>query len=111
MFNSIFTFNSKFGTKYQVKLVRGQYGNGAKALQFLDAEDGSPVLVATVNTGHIYEPEQIAIKDYSENEGVAEFLEEIGFIDGVDFIEEMGFVDVLICHLSKDAQAFFGIKN
>lgn len=106
MFNTTFKFTTPYST-YNVKLVKGFYGNGNKALQFLDADDGSPVLVATTNLDTVNKPNLITIKNYSENDGVLDFLCEIGFIDGVDHYERSGYVTVPVCHLTDEAQKFF----
>ena len=106
MFNKPFTYNTHYST-YRVNLVRGFYGNGNKAVQFMDADDGSHVLVATTNLGTVNPPDLITVKNYSENEGVLEFLLNIGFVDGVDHYEQAGFVKVPVCHLSAEGQKFF----
>ena len=105
--NSTFTFNTTYGTSFQVTLAKGKYGNGAKALQLIDAEDGMPYGVATVNTGKIYGDDLIAVKDWSENEGMVDFLKEIGFIDRVAAVDQSGYVTVPICHLTPEAVKFF----
>ena len=56
-----------------VKLA--QYSNNRPALQLVDAKNGDLVAVATVNFPDIHlEPNQVIIKNYSENEGIAEAL-------------------------------------
>jgi hypothetical protein len=61
--------------EYTVILTGGSYANGRKAIRILDAEDGLPVMTATVNVPdeHI-EPDEVIIKNYSENEGCLPFL-------------------------------------
>jgi len=100
--NTTFTF-----ANYTVKLARGFYGNGNKALQLLDAEDGSPVLIATTNLGFRNPPNLITIKNWSENEGVLDFLLDIGFIDSVDHYEQAGFAVAHVCRLSAEGKKFF----
>lgn len=105
--NSIFDFHTPWGDIVKVSLVTGQYRNGAKALQLIDTADGGPYAVATVNTGETYPDDQIAVKDWSENEGMVEFLTQIGFIDRVVGMEPCGYVMAHICHLTAEAQNFF----
>ena len=108
MFNDkTFTFRGASGFSYDVRLVRGFYGNGNKALQLVDADDGSPVLIATVNLGARNLPGFITVKDYSENEGVLEFLQEIGFVADVDHYEDSGYVTVPVCRLTPEGEKFF----
>lgn len=89
-------------TDNEVTLSWGRYTNGRKALGLIDVEDGSPVMVATVNIpmADLSETETI-IKDYSENEGVLKFLQENGIVGPVKREIPTGFVrcpvvDILI---------------
>lgn len=62
-------------SKYEVYLSFGAYRNGRTAIELLDANDGFPVMVATVNLDNAHlTGDEIIIKDYSENEGVLDFL-------------------------------------
>ncbi len=62
-------------SKYEVYLSFGAYRNGRTAIELLDANDGFPVMVATVNLDNApLTGDEIIIKDYSENEGVLDFL-------------------------------------
>ncbi len=71
--------------EYTVILTGGSYANGRKAIRILDAEDGSPVMTATVNVPdeHI-EPDEVIIKNYSENEGCLPFLIANGVVSPVE---------------------------
>lgn len=104
---STFGFHTSWGDIVKVTLTAGQYQNGAKALQLIDTSDGGPYAIATVNTGKTYDDDQIVVKDWSENEGMVDFLTEIGFIDQVVGVEPCGYALAYICHLSPDAQNFF----
>lgn len=103
---NVYTFNSKY-VSYSVRLVRGFYGNGNKAVEFIDMNDNSPVLIATVNLGTVNPPDMITIKDYSENAGVLKFLKEIGFVGEVDHYEQAGFAEVPVCRLTPEGLKFF----
>ncbi len=62
-------------SKYEVYLSFGVYRNGRTSIELLDANDGCPVMVATVNIDDVtLSGNEIIIKDYSENEGVLDFL-------------------------------------
>ena len=71
-------------SEYTVILTGGSYANGRKAIRILDAEDGIPVMTATVNVPdeHI-EPDEVIIKNYSENEGCLPFLITNGVVSPV----------------------------
>lgn len=79
------------------------YANGNKGIKLIDTDDCSPVTVATTNTDLILEEDCVAIKDYSENEGIVYPLmhydvlsEFVGFI-----ISE--FVKIPVFRLSEKA--------
>jgi hypothetical protein len=60
----------------------GRYGNGRIAIQLVDAEDGLPVAKASVNVPDAnLAPDEIAIKDYFENEGMLDALLEAGVVE------------------------------
>lgn len=56
-----------------------EYVNGGTAIRLVDAFDGMPVATASLWIGNLFHDE-IAIKDYSENEGMVEALLEAGII-------------------------------
>lgn len=56
-----------------------EYVNGGTAITLVDANDGMPVATASLWIGNLFHDE-IAIKDYSENEGMVEALLEAGLI-------------------------------
>ena len=61
--------------EFNVDIRRKRYSNGRLALELIDVEDGAPVMTATVNIPEAYlEKDETIIKNYSENEGVLEFL-------------------------------------
>lgn len=77
-----------------------QYGNGRVALQLVDAEDGSPIVTATVNLPDIPAgPNQVFIKDYAENEGMLAALLAAGVVKPTGDTVRSGFVEVPTCEL------------
>jgi hypothetical protein len=56
-------------------LEKKTYPNNRIALQLIDAEDGSPVAMVTVNLpDEQLNDDEVLIKDYSENEGIYQTL-------------------------------------
>ena len=76
------------------------YGNGRKAIQLMDADDGCPVATASINLRDVdMDDDEIAIKDYSENAGMFNVLSMAKVIsDPVRFVSS-GFVSVPICKI------------
>ncbi|WP_152050931.1 DUF4313 domain-containing protein [Tautonia marina] len=77
-----------------------QYDNGRPALQLIDAEDGSPIAQATVNLPDVaLGRNQVAIKDWSENEGMLDALVAAGVVKPTGETVRSGYVEVPICEL------------
>lgn len=66
--------------KQHLKLSFAQYMNGNTAIH-LTTTNGEPWGVATVNLGDPINPDHVLIKDYSENEGMADMLIDNGIIE------------------------------
>lgn len=71
-----------------------RYANGRPRISLI-CEDGSPMAIATVNIPEVEIPESTAfIKDYSENEGMVQALQEAGVI-GIKLTEvSIGYVNI-----------------
>ena len=60
---------------YNVTIRLSKYHNGRTAIELYDAEDGEPYATATVNIDNVLLADnEVLIKDYSENEGMLDFL-------------------------------------
>lgn len=70
----VFKINS-YRKEYEVTVKLSKYSNDRIAIQLDDAEDGMPYATATVNMPNVLlEDNEVLVKDYSENEGMLEFL-------------------------------------
>jgi hypothetical protein len=80
-------------SNYTVSLEWSKYSsNGRIALQLIDAEDGSPIMTATVNIPDVpLQSDEMIIKNYSENEGVLEFLQENKIVGPIIMTVQTGF--------------------
>jgi hypothetical protein len=87
--------------KYTIDIKMSRYSNGQHRMEFIDSEDGLPVLVASSSIDESLESDQIAIKDYSENEGVLKFLMEKGIVSSPLKYFNSGFVRIPLCKLEK----------
>jgi hypothetical protein len=77
-----------------------QYGNKRTAIQLLAADDNTPIAVASVNLpDEPMEADEIAIKDYSENEGMLDCLVKAKIVSTPLRFVESGWVTIPICHL------------
>lgn len=68
---------------YRCRVVKTSYAHGgALALQLVDADDGAPVAMATVNLAGFseYLEGEVLVKDYSECEGMLAALEDAGVV-------------------------------
>lgn len=75
-----------------------RYATGNQAVRLLDVEDGMPVAVATLNTDGL-ESDEVAIKNYSENESMYETLLGNGVIHPMHREINIGYVTVPVCKL------------
>ena len=61
--------------KYGCRIVFSEYTNGRTAIILQDLDDLSTIAVATINIpDHKLDPDEVIIKDYSENDGILECL-------------------------------------
>ena len=90
----------KFG-QYTLVLQFGQYRNNNRvSITLIDAEDGIPFAVATVNLPD--EPmadNEVAIKNHSENEGILWALQDAGVVGEIKREVQSGFVGIPIVEL------------
>lgn len=86
--------------EWDVKPVFGKYLNGQNSIQLVDPNDGCPVATASVALeGLDIREDQVAIKDYSENEGMAKTLVDAGIIGDCVARVPSGFVTIPIHEL------------
>ena len=103
MTREIYTFQAKYET-YQVYLKFDTYrNNGRTCIELLEAGTHEPIMVATVNLSDytLLNPGQVLIKNYSENEGVLEFLIANGIVSKPRSWVSTGYVTVALCDLLK----------
>jgi len=107
--------NLRYGS-YEADMRITTYHNGRTAIQLYDAEDGMPLLTASVNIQEF--PEEVIevlcnelgidkrrfvlIKDWSENEGVLMSLEEAGVIDVAKSTIPTGYCHANVAFLKED---------
>lgn len=86
--------------EWTCSVQKRQYDNGRPALRLIDAEDGSPIATATVNLPDVdLSKNQVAIKDYSENEGMLDALVAAGVVKPTGQTVRSGFVEVPVCEI------------
>ena len=96
-----FTYKSKYGTYQNCVFVKGKYENGNLALQIISNEEG-PITTVTINPGQKIPSSYIAIKNYSENEGMVEFLQSLGIIGtNIICIIPSGYVEIPVFEFNE----------
>lgn len=83
---------------------RSRYSNNNRtALLLIDAEDGEPVATATVNLPEVeMAPGEVAIKNWSENEGMVEVLVQAGVIEPPHREIALGYVIAPVCRIREE---------
>ena len=89
----------------EMHLHKGTYAEprSAVALQLYSPDPDmqnvpTPYMTASVNVGNT-DPTEVAIKDYSENEGILQAMVEAGIVSEPVRTVKSGFVDIPICRL------------
>jgi len=94
-----YQFQSLYGgSRYTLQIQYGTYQEGNTSMQLIDCADGFPFATATVNLPGLTENE-VAIKNYSENEGVLIFLLDNEIIEAPHRFVQSGFVNIPVCRL------------
>lgn len=77
-----------------------KYQNNRTAIQLIDAIEGDPVIMATVNIPEIpLDKDEVIIKNYSENEGILNVLVAEGIVERTGKAVEVGYNICEICKL------------
>jgi len=81
-------------------ITKEKYCNGRTALGLTEVDTGEPFATATVNLPEInLAQNEIAIKNYSENEGILQVLIDAGVIGKPKYEIQSGFVSIPVCEL------------
>ncbi len=98
-----YIFTSSDGGTYKVFPQVGEYRNSQTALVLIDTVDGSPVLTASISVPEIaLEKNELIIKDYSENEGVLNFLVKNNIVKPLGKYIENGLITAEIVELISE---------
>ena len=76
----IVNHTSPYGDTYRLQAGYGRYANGQTRIQLYDVMDGMPYATATVAVDVKLAEDEVAIKNYSENEGVLDSLIKAGVV-------------------------------
>ena len=97
--NNQFHLKTKYCDRPNCAFYTGRYVKGGIYIGVQsDGEDGpEPWMDVTVNLVQEIPKGAIAVKSYSENEGLLEFLLELGLIKRVLCYEQSGYVKIPIC--------------
>ena len=79
------------------------YSNFNTAIELIQVSNGDPIAKATTNPGVNIPGGEVAVKSYSENEGMLEALIEAGVVEAPHRVAESGYVLIPICKLTPQA--------
>lgn len=97
--STIFSFVSQFGERYLLFIKMETYNDGKIGIQLYDSKDGTPYATATASTKENLEQGEVAIKDWSENEGILDFLVQNKIVKEPHRFVKSGYVEIPICEL------------
>jgi hypothetical protein len=89
-----------------VNISIGHYASGRKAIKLIDVEDGLPYAVATADVSDlvIKNYDEVLVKNYSENQGMFDFLTSNNIVTFTGKTVVSGFVELYICTLNPREQ-------
>lgn len=91
--------------EWRCYLNKGEYPNKRIALELIEIGTGDPIAVATVNIpDQRMDSDEVAIKDYSENEGMLKALVNAQIIKLPHRYIDQGFVTIPVCKLITPTQ-------
>lgn len=96
---TIFSFVSQFGERYLLFVRTETYNDGKIRIQLYDSKDGTPYATATARVEEKLEQGEVAIKDWSENEGILDFLVQNKIVRSPHRFFSSGHVEIPICEL------------
>jgi len=101
-----FSISAPWDTKsIVVRVELGKYANGRTRINLIDDLDNEPYATATTNLPEVLLLDnEVFIKDYSENEGVLDFLTTNNIVIATDKWATSGFVDVQVCTLNPESE-------
>lgn len=95
-----FTYKSRYGTYENCCFQSGMYENGNTAIEIWSPMEG-PITKVTFNTSIRLPHDQIAVKDYSENYGMVDWLQSMGFIEDTPVrIIRIGFAEIPVYQMT-----------
>jgi len=97
--STIFSFISQFGERYLLFIRTETYNDGKIRIQLYDSKDGTPYATATSSIKENLEQGEVAIKDWSENKGILDFLVQNKIVKEPHRFVESGHVKIPICEL------------
>lgn len=101
-----FSISAPWDTKsIVVRVELGKYANGRTRINLIDDLDNEPYCTATTNLPDVLLLDnEVFIKDYSENEGVLDFLTTNNIVIATNKWATSGFVDVQVCTLNPESE-------
>lgn len=92
------------GQSYNVTVNLAKYANNRTSISLTDADDGQPYATATVNIDHVLLADnEVLIKDYSENEGMLDFLVKNNIVTPTPNGVQSGFVWLPVAILNDES--------
>ena len=94
------THKSPYGGEYQLMAQFAKYKNNQVAIKLFDLSDGMPYATATLCVeDNLLKEDEVAIKDYSENEGILQSLIDAKIVEEPHAFIQSNFVKIPICKL------------
>jgi len=102
-----FTYKSPYKTYNDCYFAVGRYNEPKNNYLAIVNDEEGEIITCSVNLDRNFDKSVIAIKNYSENKGIDDFLKEIGVIGDVIGYVRSGWVEVPIYELTESGLELF----
>lgn len=103
-----FTYTSKYASYPNCIFHCSTYTNSGNKYLSISSEEEGPICTCSVNGSRLNAPNEIGIKNYSENEGMVDFLVSMGIIEPTPVdTEHSGWVEIPYFKLTKSGMELF----
>lgn len=104
-----FDYVGKYETYKDCYFRTNKYESNNNLCISIYSETEGCICKVTVNTCEVLSDDEIAIKDYSENEGMYDWLLENGFVESASYTIGSAYVYIPVCRITDKMREYCGL--
>lgn len=102
------TFKTKYGNYENCSFRASRYSDNGNLALIVESPEEGTIMTVSVNPGLKLGDDVLAVKNYSENEGIDDTLRELGIIHGEPVsVIPSGWVDIPVYKLTEKGRELF----